>query len=208
MERWRKIIGSGYAPLIRGNRIVDNKAERTGGGIDVYYFANARIINNLIVNNLAEKYGGAIEVLGKASAELIGNSFIKNRALKGGGALGLFVNSGRVKVSNSVFAFNRGEDTIRDRGRHAEITHSCFFENEGTDGDINGNGNIYMDPLFVTGKRGDYYLSEMNAGQSADSPCLDAGKSTRYDHLFKKLTTRTDNVPDNNRINMGYHFYP
>jgi hypothetical protein len=38
-----------------------------------------------------------------------------------------------------------------------------------------GAGMIDADPLFVTGLEGDYYLSQIAAGQASDSPCVDTG---------------------------------
>ena len=38
-----------------------------------------------------------------------------------------------------------------------------------------GVGNIREDPLFVSGSRGNYYLSQIDSGQDVDSPCINAG---------------------------------
>jgi hypothetical protein len=66
-----------------------------------------------------------------------------------------------------------------------------------------GTGNIDADPLFVTGPAGDYYLSQIAAGQSQQSPCVNAGDpaSPMIDG-----TTRTDGVPDEGIVDMGYHY--
>jgi len=65
-------------------------------------------------------------------------------------------------------------------------------------------GNIDADPCFVAG----YYLSHIDAGQSFDSPCINAGSDEANDanigmHTY---TTRMDGVNDVNIVDMGYHY--
>jgi hypothetical protein len=71
--------------------------------------------------------------------------------------------------------------------------------------------NIDLDPLFVTGPLGDHYLRHIGAGQTQDSPCIDAG-STRselaFDFSLMDYTTRTDSLPDRGYVDMGYHYLP
>ncbi len=74
-----------------------------------------------------------------------------------------------------------------------------------------GPNDISADPLFASGPDGDYYLSQTAAGQSQDSPCLDAG-SAPADSLsilgtsFGEMTTRTDEAFDSGTVDMGYHY--
>jgi hypothetical protein len=62
---------------------------------------------------------------------------------------------------------------------------------------------IDADPLFVTGPQGNYYLSQIAAGQGTDSPCVDTGDPAS--HMIVG-TTRTDEVPDSGVVDMGYHY--
>jgi len=62
--------------------------------------------------------------------------------------------------------------------------------------------NIDEDPLFVAG----YFLSQVAAGQSMNSPCVDAGSDLLSILSLDKYTTRTDSVPDSDIIDMGYHY--
>ncbi len=57
------------------------------------------------------------------------------------------------------------------------MTWSCV------EGGFPGAGNIDLDPLFVSGPDGDYYLSQIAAGQAVDSPCVDAGSDLAAGHL-------------------------
>ena len=63
--------------------------------------------------------------------------------------------------------------------------------------------NIDEDPLFIA----DYYLSQIDSGQLADSPCVNAGSGDANDPEIglDTYTTRTDGVNDVNIVDMGYH---
>ena len=58
----------------------------------------------------------------------------------------------------------------------------------------------------MTGQYGDYYLSHIDAGQAADSPCIDAGSDSALALGLEGHTTRTDGVPDMGMVDMGYHY--
>ena len=66
-----------------------------------------------------------------------------------------------------------------------------------------GTGDISANPEFVAGPDGDYYLSQIAAGQGSDSPCVDAGTATGYPY---DGTTRTDEAPDTGAADMGFHY--
>jgi hypothetical protein len=69
-----------------------------------------------------------------------------------------------------------------------------------------GAGNINADPCFVTGPLGDYYLSQVAAGEAANSPCVDAGSDTAANLGMDESTTRTDQAGDEGTVDMGYHY--
>jgi hypothetical protein len=91
-----------------------------------------------------------------------------------------------------------------------------------------GIGNSQTDPLFVRPGcwtdvnepntvvepddpnavwiNGDYHLSQVTAGQAADSPCVDAGSDLTVNLGMDEFTTRTDNVADTGIVDMGYHY--
>ena len=68
---------------------------------------------------------------------------------------------------------------------------------------------ISTNPEFTTGPGvyllyyPDYYLSQVDAGQAMDSPCLDTGDPNSS--MFEG-TTRTDQVQDLAPMDMGYHY--
>lgn len=83
-----------------------------------------------------------------------------------------------------------------------------YSDIEGLDVGLPETGNINADPLFVSGPRGDYYLSQESAGQGSDSPCVDAGSNTAENLGLNDKTTRTDSVTDAGTVDMGYHYQP
>nr|MBC8525915.1 T9SS type A sorting domain-containing protein [Candidatus Cloacimonadota bacterium] len=66
--------------------------------------------------------------------------------------------------------------------------------------------NISENPLFISGPDGNYYLSQIEAGQALQSPCVDAGDSTAYYYGLENYTTRTDLVADTGVVDIGYHY--
>jgi len=80
-----------------------------------------------------------------------------------------------------------------------------------------GNGNISENPLFNYGPLGDYYLSQIAAGNYVDSPCINTGgshsNSICWDSsggavCLDSKTTRIDGGLDIDMVDMGYHYKP
>ena len=69
-----------------------------------------------------------------------------------------------------------------------------------------GSGNINADPCFVGD--GDYFLSQVAAGQLVTSPCVDAGSDNASVLDMNGYTTRTDGNTDSGIVDMGYHYLP
>jgi hypothetical protein len=69
-----------------------------------------------------------------------------------------------------------------------------------------GSHNINIDPCFVFA--GEYYLSQIAAGQGVNSPCVDTGSAdvNNPDINLGGYTTRTDSVADVHTVDMGYHY--
>ncbi|MBN1594209.1 MAG: right-handed parallel beta-helix repeat-containing protein [Candidatus Coatesbacteria bacterium] len=80
------------------------------------------------------------------------------------------------------------------------IDHCCL------ETEAEGEGNFVADPLFVTGPLGDYYLSNVGAGQDMDSPCINAGSMSAAEAGLASMTTRTDGEFDTGTLDIGYHY--
>ncbi len=122
-------------------------------------------------------------VCGEAKSVIIENSIITNNEI--GIAIGNNVN---LSVS------------------YSNINGNILGNFVGADSQIGINGNISVAPKFTTKGDDHYYLSSMSAGQSVNSPCINAGVIA-FD-LRKAVggTTRTDGVFDQCRRDMGYHY--
>jgi len=64
--------------------------------------------------------------------------------------------------------------------------------------------NMGQDPLFIAG----YYLSQEVAGQTVQSPAVDVGSGLAGDPQIDlgSRTTRTDGLPDDGAVDLGYHY--
>jgi hypothetical protein len=110
--------------------------------------------------------------------------------------------SSTITMRDTIVTGN-GDDIAGDPAGY-EVTYSDIG-----DGDFAGSdGNITVDPQFVSGPYHSYCLSQTAAGQGSDSPCVDAGSDTGATLGLDGTTTRTDAVPDGGTVDMGYHAWP
>jgi hypothetical protein len=114
-----------------------------------------------------------------------------------GNAGGLHCEDSNPIVSNCIF-WNNNQFQINSSGiSNPYVTFS------NVEYGYTGIGNIHEDPLFTSGPSGDFYLSQVEAGQIEQSPCVDAGDPSST-LIFG--TTRTDEMPDWGIIDMGWHY--
>ncbi|GAF83835.1 unnamed protein product, partial [marine sediment metagenome] len=159
--------------------------------ISCYDFSDATITNCTISGN-SSVYGGGIY------CELFSDPTMTNCILWGNAApngheiaLTSTANPSTLTVRYSDVQGGAGEAYV-EAGCTLDIDPTC----------------IDQDPLFVIGPLHGYYLSQMAAGQGADSPCVDTGSNTAANLDLDELTTRTDGVPDAGTVDMGYHAPP
>jgi|GEM_PF-2300713 len=183
--------------LSKGSGTLGGTAVSSGGGL----CDAAQIDNNLVCQNTC-----SAEAMGYASA---------SSTSRGGGIMEGSMRNNTV-VGNSVSA-SGGQATAEGSGIHGgTVMNSIVYSNNVApqvssatatyccvEGGYSGAGNISADPLFVAGPYGDYYLSQLAAGQAQQSPCMDAGDPSTC--LFWG-TTRSDTVPDFGIVDMGYHY--
>ena len=175
--------------IIRNNDAITN-----GGGLKLGTYGGAYKINNcMIINNTAANGGGVYR--DDYCGVVVTNCTIAgNTATSGGGVYG--TGYGSIVIKNSILWDNTGGQ-ITSTG-YTSVTYS----------DVQGGytGAINSDPLFADGPLGDYYLSQIAAGQGSDSPCVDSGSDTAVNLGLDTVTTRTDEVTDANTVDMGYHY--
>jgi parallel beta-helix repeat protein len=188
---------------IAGNIFGENDAAVGGGGVCIGN-STATLFNNLLYGNTAVGSGGGIYVF-NSDLTVTGNTLAGNAALNGGG---LGVQDATVIVSNSIHWGNTPSAIYVNSGADPSVSWSDV------EGGYTGSGNIDADPLFVTGPEGDYCLSQVAAGQGADSPCVDVGFGQAAnscitlpggDLCMDQLSTRTDQGYDSGQVDMGFH---
>jgi hypothetical protein len=181
-----------------------------GGGIFLAY-SNAVLLNNLIVNNYADCKGGGI-ACGESNLTMVNNSISKNQA---GIAGGIYCSAESViEMRNSIIFYNFATEVPGIVLRVSSVLTISYSDIDGGEYAVSkspesilnwGPGMIDLQPHFVIGPRGKYYLSQIVAGQFIDSPCLDAGDPGSKVSMSR--TTRTDEVQDLWPIDMGFHYF-
>jgi len=89
---------------------------------------------------------------------------------------------------------------------------SCLYQNYTLTGDYipsyfySWDNIINADPLFAGGPQGNFYLSQIKAGQVQTSPCVNTGGGSASGWGLDDMTTGTDNFPDSGAVDMGYHY--
>jgi hypothetical protein len=191
-----------------GNCVTNDQAGNGGsGGAVCCYYASPAFVN--CTTNLNQTGPGGTST-----------DSSKNGAAGGGGSV--YCHSGSVTVTNCIMwndiATQGNEMYLHFYGgdyyeTHSTITVSYSDINSGQAGVYMGAGsvlnwagtNINLDPLFASGTSGNYYLSQIAAGQATNSPCVDAGGNYAARIGFWDSSTRTDLVRDSGIVDMGYH---
>jgi parallel beta-helix repeat protein len=203
-----KCINSG--PLISCNIITGNTAGEElsagqGGAIYCDSGAYAKIALNMISGNLAWELGGGICCLNESNIEIFNNIISYNNTLCGGA---IYCYQSNPIIKNNVF-FDNGDvacggifiyissypylinNIVRENGGYNRpevgldstsfpIIEYCNIQ----DTLWPGIGNINLDPLFRDPDNGDFHLMSIACGDSADSPCIDAGDPNILDSLL------------------------
>jgi len=212
--------------------IESNTAELNGGGLMIY-FNNPTIVNCIIRNNTAGVYGGGIHLFSTEDARIWNCLVAGNGSSDAGGGI-MNSQSGAVLTNCTITGNSAGEpgggiavtddcapvilnsiiwDNVPDAlaalsGAEPSVTY-CNVA-----GGYPGTGNIDADPLFCSAAGFDVFLSHTEAGQSADSPCIDAGSDAAEALCIDfsgavvcidTLTTRTDGLTDTGTADMGCH---
>ena len=180
---------AGCAEVELTSFIVTSNQAHDGGGINLSLANTIPVTNVLITGNRSEVYGGGVYTSMDGTFEFQNCTITANEAATGGGVY----STASVSVVNSIIWGNSGQDIVG--------VPSVSYSDVG--GGWPGEGNIDVDPLFIAGPLGDYYLSHIDAGQAGDSPCVDAGDQTSD---IIEGTTRIDHIEDVSVVDMGYHY--
>jgi len=202
-----------FSSLIDGC-IFSNNQSVSGGAVAGLQQTNINISNCLFWDNSASDRGGAIfsihgSVFGISGSTLEGN--ILTGGIGRGGAGIYFSNKTEYTIlSNIIVNGLYGEgiyfgDAIPPGT--SIVWNNCVYNNTrgnygGAIPDLTGiDGNISVDPLFVSSGNCDYCLSHHAAGQDETSLCVDTG----YADFHRMGSTRTDSAHDYYPVDIGYH---
>jgi hypothetical protein len=164
-----------YSNAIVQNNIVRENIASNGGGVVAGIGSNPSILNNIIIRNSAageipNGFGGGISCAG-SSPTIMNNIIFENSAAYQGGGMHCLFNNTTPQVLNTIFRANTAAygNEIYNDGGSPSVTY-CNIE-----GGWPGQGNIDVDPLFRDTASGDFHLMSITCGDTAESPCIDAG---------------------------------
>jgi hypothetical protein len=204
-----------YGALYLNNMIIkDCSSLYKGGGLCAIQ-CTAVLTNCLIIGNYCENLGGGLFTTLGANLTVNNSAITGNQGCTGGG----FRQQGTsdVSVFNNCIIYgntvNPPDENLSGRqiykyGGTCTVNY-CNHANQ--PGDIYGaivhnNCQHDQDPLWVAGPDGNYYLSQIAAGQGVDSPCVNAGSDTAAALGMDTKTTRTDEVTDTGQVDIGWHY--
>ena len=201
------------SPNITNNTITGNWAD-SGGGIACFYKSSPTITNNVIVGNRAYNNGGGIYWWG-SSPTITNNTISGNTGGVGGG---IYCGYSSTAITNTILWDNSAttgpEIWVGDTTYPSTLTIS-YSNVKGGQASVYvdpgstlnwGAGMINANPLFAAGASGFHYLSQVLAGQPANSPCVDTGSDLASNLGMNLYWTRTDEVPDSGTVDMGFHY--
>ncbi len=245
-------VGGGIYSLsgsVTGNLITENRAlslYAAGGGV----YSSGNVSDNIVSDNLSTYEGGGIKTSGE-DILLSNNIVFGNTAQRGGGIHSsprCTISNCTVTGNTATLAggglFLEEFSTITDsivEGNESANGNEIYFDWQAhlvDFSDVNraandiyeasgavvtwGPGVIDTDPGHVTGSNGDYYLSQLMAGQPVNSACIDAGSAaadtiqipvawnltdgTTAWTLASERTTATNFVMDAGTVDMGFHY--
>jgi len=198
-------------PVITGCIISNNTASSVGGGIEFFVMSEPILKNCIISENHGGQNAGGI-VCWNSNPTITNCTFTLNTTSgfqKPGGIL--YGADGAPTIINCIL----WEDDLPEIAGSGSGIPNITYSDIQDDHAYTGEGNIYVDPLFVSGPLGSCYLSQVDAGQTLDSPCVGAGSGLAASICFQiedgtvcmnQLTTRTDHVADSGQVDMGFHY--
>lgn len=195
---------------VSSSLIWDNTASEDGGGISCSGDCVLDLANCVFAGNSAGHNGGALTAAYDCIINMINCTFTENSASRHGGAMSILFDCS-VNVKDCILWNDTPDEIFLSSSPDVSLTYSVV------QGGYAGEGNIDADPLLVSGPAGDFYLSQTAAGQSEDSPCLNAGSVPAVEACFgmsqgtvcmNELTSRSDDVTDSGPVDIGFHYFP
>jgi len=203
---------------ISGNDVNGHAFQDGGGGIHCHTSTRPNILNCLITGNTASQGAGIngfhCDRVAITNCTLVDNN--DNNAAMTGGGIRFFAPQETPVILNTILWSNHAAAGPEIWLGGSADTYTLRIDYSDVEGGLSsvyacsnctiewGHGMIDDDPIFVSTELSldDFYLSQIAAGQTQNSPCLDTGGP---DAPLLFGTTRTDFVQDAGIRDMGYH---
>ncbi len=191
-------------PLLLDTLLTGNKASY--GGAIFAFCGSLQVSNCLLLENFATVTGGALHGR-QLDGTVAGCTFSGNMALESRGG-GLSCMASRLVVIDSILWGNHPDEITPLTGEQPLVTYSSVA------GGYPGQGNLAGDPLFTCAPCGSHCLSQLQAGEQVQSPCVDAGsrparlptaQDSDQSSQSSGTITRSDWSADTGRLDLGYH---
>ncbi len=224
LENNTALFGGGMScvqssPYISNCQFLNNSADindpelgADGGGIDIFDGSHPEIINCLFYGNYAKSFGGGINCAiyfesAPCSPTIRNCTLYGNTAIAHGSTIQLWDSS--AIISDSILWGPTLYEVFITGGE--PVISYCDIQRPQP-----GDTNFNADPLMIEGSDGKWYLSQISAGQSENSPCMDSGSDlaenicipmmSETSKCMNELTTRTDHALDNGIVDIGFHY--
>jgi hypothetical protein len=213
--------------IIKNNNAFNDDIEGSAIGGGIYITGSEALIkNNLIVDNLVVINGGYGTGGGIANPSYQNDSLhciIEFNTIANNRGSGLFSLYAIIK-NNIIYSNSHSGISSYSQSNNSVICNNNVYDNEpnfnncppgigDTSWGFNYIGiscdscfNISEDPLFISNQNGNFFLSQIEAGQNEQSPCVNAGSSDVTEFDMGNYTTRTDSISDNGFVDIGYHY--
>jgi len=173
--------------------ITNNTAGLDGAGLSLNVDATPTISNCTLAGNVVsapDGSGGGISCY-DAFVEII-NSILWSNSAANGREIAV---GDPLEPNNPPASATVTYSDVRSGAPGVYVAKGCVLN-------WGGGNNITANPLFIDG----HHLSQTEAGDLANSPCVDAGSDLAEAFDLDRYTTRSDGVPDTGIVDMGYHY--
>jgi parallel beta-helix repeat protein len=164
--------------------------------------ADGVVRNNLVFNN--DDWGISLEPTATSVANVIESNTVD------GNVNGVRLLSGGGSIRNNIITNNGARGLHFTNTTQVQEDYNDIIGHTTKDFDYSktpGLNTISVDPKYVgpVGTENGYHLSQLAAGQSVDSPCVNAG-SGPVEGSSTEGSTATDNFPDEEDLDLGFHY--
>jgi len=184
------------------NRIENNYALAKGGGVALFNGSGSELSNNLIAGNSTDISGG-IYIESSPGCAIANCSIAGNVAILIVGGIATYQFSYPV-IRNCIVYGNTAPLHLSLMSAFDDSFDVSYSDIEGG---WEGIEILNDPPLFASGLGGDYYLSQIESGQFAQSPVVDRGGDSSAVMYLDTMTTRTDQIGDHGIVDQGFHYY-